>query len=114
MSRIKAPTLSLNIDGKNIDIKKRSKRNFDLNKALMNPDDFQKFAADPRKFAAKFDLDIDNDISTALSTRLDGIKSREELMVLVDRPDGGTVYATVWAVASGLYSVASSKVALAF
>jgi len=114
MGRIKAPTLSLNIDGKNIDIKKRSKRNFDLNKALLNPDDFQKFTADPRKFAAKYDFDIDNDISTALSARLDGIQSREDLMSLLARPDVGPVSATAWAVASGLYSIASTKIAVAF
>lgn len=114
MPRIKAPTMSLNIDGKIIDVKKRSKRNFELNKALMNPDSFQKFTADPRKFAAKYDFDIDNDISTALSTRLEGIKSRDELINLVSIPDGDVVSATVWAVAKGAYSVASTKIAVAF
>ncbi len=115
MPRIKAPTLSLDIAGKIIEVKKSSKRNFDLNKALLRPEDFQKFVTDPKSFAAKFDLAIDNDISATLSAKLDGMNSLDDLRSVLVTPDPfGPVGATLWAVAVGVYSVASTKIAVPF
>lgn len=115
MPRIKAPTLSLDIAGKIIEVKKPSKRNFDLNKALLRPEDFQKFVTDPKSFAAKFDLAIDDDIATTLSAKLDGLTNLNDLKTVLVSPDPfGPVGATLWAVAVGVYSVASTKIAVAF
>jgi hypothetical protein len=77
------PKIDLVVDGKTIEIKKPSRRNFELNKALLNPGAFQDFARNPRAFAARYDLNIDADISLALSTRLQGITTLKEARSLV-------------------------------
>ena len=59
MPRFKGEKIDLVVDGKTIEIKKPSRRNFELNKALLNPGAFQDFARNPRAFAARYDLNID-------------------------------------------------------
>jgi len=109
--RINSDVLSLVVDGKAIDIKVASRRNFDLNKALLDADNFKDFIKDPRAFASRFDFTIDRDISDQLSNKLRGFESLEQL----DRMrDPSQVATTLWAVAAGSYSVASAKVAVAF
>lgn len=113
IDRIKAQTLRLNVDdGKIIDVKVNSKRNSELNKALLDPAKFQEFSKNPKAFAAKYDIKIDREISDQLATKLDGINDMEMLKRFVNPID--LVGATVWAVAAGAYSLASSKVAVAF
>lgn len=113
IERIKAKTLKLTVDGnKTIDIKVDSKRGAELNKALIDPANFAEFAKNPKQFAAKYDLTIDQDISNQLIKKLHGLDSLEAVRRFV-KP-GDLVGATLWAVASGAYSVASSKVAVAF
>ena len=115
MPRIKAPTLSLQIGDKIVEVKKPSKRNFELSRALIKPEEFKKFAADPKGFASNFDLKIDNDISTELKTRLNGIGSLDDLNAVIVGPNPiNPVGATLWAVAVGVYSITSTKVAVAF
>ena len=112
MAEIKANRLSILADGKSIEIKNPSKLNLELNKALLDPQQFQSFTADPKGFAERFDLKIDPEVSSALSAKLSGIKSLDDLQrVTRGEGDGG---ATVWAVAGGSFSVASSKIAVAF
>lgn len=112
MPRIKAKNeLSLSIDGMQVQVKVPSRRNFELNRALANPERFREFASDPRRFVAQYDLQIDRDISDQLVQRLKGIDS---LGMLKDVLGPDVVGATLWAVAAGVYSVASSKVAVAF
>jgi hypothetical protein len=108
--RIRVETLVLEADGKRIEVKKPSRMNFDLNKALNNPADFQQFVADPAAFAQRFDLTIDPEVSTALRTRLSGFESLAAARAISE----GTVQATVWAIASPAYSFATSKIAFAF
>lgn len=113
MPRITGQTIKLEIDGKIIDIKKPSKRNFSLTKSLLDDIKFQEFVNDPKGYAAKYDFDIDHDISAKLKAKLDGTKSLEDLKKVLDDP-WDPAGATVWAVAKGVYSVASSKIAVAF
>jgi len=113
IDRIKAKTLKLTVDGnRTIDIKTESKRGAELNKDLMDPAKFAEFAKNPKQFAAKYDIAIDREISDQLSTKLHGLGSLEEVRRFVN--PGDLVGATLWAVASGAYSVSSSKVAVAF
>ena len=95
-----------------LDIKVESKRNAELNKALLNPANFAEFAKNPKEFAARYDLNIDREISDQLVTKLHGIDSLKALNRYVNPID--TVGATLWAVAQGAYSVATSKIAVAF
>lgn len=112
MSRIKAKqTLNLVVDGKVIEVKKPSRRNYELNMSLRKKKNFEDFVRDPKKYAALYDLEIDDGISNQLQAKLKGIKSIKDLRRL---PDIDDVSATVWAVAKGAYSMASSKVAVAF
>ena len=111
MPGIKTQSIDLLVNGKTIEIKNETRGNFALNKALMQPEQFQKFAANPQDFAAGFGLNIDKDIALQLSEMVGGFTSLEELRNA--GPDL-TVAATAWAVAAGAYSVASSKIALAF
>lgn len=113
IDRIKAGTLRLTVDGnKSIDVKLASKRGAELNRALLDPANFKEFAADPKKFVGKFDFQIDRDISDQLTAKLTGIKDLEELKKFVNPID--PVASTVWAIAVGSYSLASSKIAVAF
>ena len=113
MPEIRTTTLDLIVDGKKINVKTQEKKNFELNKALGNKDKFAKFVANPRDFVKAFKLDIDHDISAKLSDKLSGIGSLEELVRIRGGDDGGGD-ATVWAVAVGAYSMASTKIAVAF
>ena len=113
MPEIRTTTLDLIVDGKKINVKTHEKRNFELNKALTNKDKFAEFVANPRDFVKAYKLDIDNDISARLSDKLSGIGSLEELVRIRGGDDGGGD-ATVWAVAVGAYSMASTKIAVAF
>jgi hypothetical protein len=99
------------VDGKVINIKTAEKMNFELNKALVDPNNFKLFANDPKAFVKGYKLDIDTDISNQLSRKLKGVASLETLRSM---SGDGTVEATVWAVAVGAYSVASTKIAVAF
>lgn len=112
IDRIKAKTLNIVADGKPIDIKVESKRNADLNKALLDPANFAEFAKNPKGFAARYDLNIDREISDQLVTKLHGIGSLKTLNRYINPIE--TTGATVWAVALGAFSVATSKVAVAF
>lgn len=113
IDRIKAKNLKLIIDGnRTIDIKTESKRGAELNKALLDPEKFVEFSKNPKQFAAKYDIAIDRDISDQLSTKLNGLDSLEAVRRFVNPVD--LVGCTLWAVASGSYSVSSSKVAVAF
>jgi hypothetical protein len=112
MPKIKAKTLDIVADGKVINVKTPDKLNFEMNKALQDPEKFKRFAADPRSFAKEYRLEIDQDISRQLSQKLKGIDSIDALGRIRGR--GGEVEATVWAVAEGAYSVASTKIAVAF
>jgi hypothetical protein len=113
IDRIKAKTLSMVVDGTStIDIKAQSKRGAELNRALLDPAKFAEFTKNPKEFAGRFDIKIDRDISDQLSTKLGGIDSLDTLNRYVN--PGDEVGATVWAVASGAYSVATSKIAVAF
>lgn len=110
MPEIKTQTLSLFVNGKTVEIKKPSKLNFELNKELNTDVGFASFLQDPKAFAKKYDLEIDQDLSNQLKAKLAGFSSLDELQKL----KGGDSGATAWAVAAGSYSIASSKVAVAF
>lgn len=112
MPRIKANIINLQVDGKIIEVKKPSKLNFELSKALINKDRFQEFALNPKDFVAKYDLNIDHNIAKQLQEKLVGIESINDLNILLNDP--GDSQTTVYAVAKGSYSMASSKIALAF
>lgn len=115
MAEIKTTNLSFLVDGKTIEIKKPSKLNFEFNKALQDDAQFAKFVSDPAAFAKKFDLTIDPSVSGALAGKLHGVKSLGDLQALYRGGDGeGGAGATAWAVAAGAYSVATSKIAVAF
>lgn len=114
MPEIRANTLSLVADGREIQIKTPTKRNLQLNVALQNPGGFQEFARDPAAFAHRFDLEIDPAISARLADSLRDIPDLDTADRVLGRPGPETVGATLWAVAQGAYSVSSSKVAVAF
>lgn len=111
MPELKTETLTFLVNGKTIEIKKPSKLNFELNKELNTDKGFADFLADPQAFTKKFDLDIDEDLANQLKNKLAGLKSVKDLESIVNWGGDG---ATAWAVAAGSYSVASSKVAVAF
>ncbi len=113
MSEIKVNTLSMLVDGKQIEIKKPSKLNFELNKALLTEQGFSDFKADPQAFAKKYDLSIDATLASQLKAKVSGVKNLNELQAIMREGEGGAG-ATAWAVAAGAYSVATSKVAVAF
>jgi hypothetical protein len=112
MPQVLPSSLSLQIDGKIVDVHSDKAKIFELNKALANPAGFKDFANDPKSFAAKFGLGIDPQISGQLKSKLIGINSLSELAAI--HGGGGGVGATVWAVAGGAYSISSSKIAVAF
>jgi hypothetical protein len=113
MAEVKASTLSLNVDGRIVDIKTPEKKNFELNAALQNPSDFREFAKDPAGFAKKFGLVIDKDISQQLSKKIASFDSLGNFQQFL-KAGGGESEATLWAVAEGSFSVSSSKIAVAF
>lgn len=113
IDRIKAKTLKLTVDGnRTIDIKTESKRGAELNKDLLDPARFAEFADNPKEFAAKYGISIDREISNQLSIKLKGLNSLEAVHHFVN--PGDRVGATAWAIAVGSYSIASSKIAVAF
>lgn len=112
MPEIKASEISLIVDGKNIGVKSPSKLNLELNKDLLDNTKFKQFSADPAGFAKNYDLDIHPDVSTALSAKLQNFSSLSDLHQFVQNFGGDG--ATAWAVASGSYSISSSKIAVAF
>ena len=113
MPRISAKKLSLNVDGKIVELKNETKKNFELNKALNEPEGFKEFAKNPKDFVAKYNLNIDEEISKRLAEKLSRVRDLKDLKNLVH--DGSNpIGATLWAVAVGSYSIASSKIAVAY
>jgi hypothetical protein len=112
MPKITPTSLSLQVDGKSVELHSDTSKVFEMNKALANPTGFKDFANDPKAFAAKFGLGIDQQVSHQLKSKLTGVASLGELRAIHDG-DGGNG-ATVWAVAGGAYSISSSKIAVAF
>lgn len=110
MPEISAKTLSLLVDGKNVEIKNEKETQIDLNNALQDPAKFKEFAKNPATFAKEYGLQIDEALSAQLSSKLKDAGSVDDMQNVVD----GANEATVWAVASGSYSVASSKIAVAY
>lgn len=114
LNRIKAEnSLDLMVDGKQIAIKRPSKRNAEINWDLRIPENWNDFVADPPEWLAKYDLTIDPELGDQLKVMLDGVASLDDLRAFL-ASDGCETCATVWAVASGSFSVASSKIAVAF
>ena len=113
MVKITPKTLSLNIDSKSVEVHSDTAKASDLNQALENPATFKEFASDPKTVAGRYGLKIDPTISDQLKTKLAGAQSLSAAKEMVTRGGGGAP-ATVWAVASGSYSVASTKIAVAF
>lgn len=114
MSTSAPQNISLNIDGKNIEIKNTFKLNSELNKVLLDANEFAKFRENPKDFAKRFELDIDAEISDKLKEKLNGINSVKEIHEKIFINDIQNKATTVWAIAQGSYSLASSKVAVAF
>ena len=118
MPEIRSTDLSITADGRVIEIKNARKGNFALNKAITRPEGFRNFAEDPAAFAASHGLNIDAEIGKALAASLKDVESLKDLHEIVRggafADPGGTVSCTLWAVAAGSFSVASSKVAVAF
>ena len=112
MPKIVPTSMSLQVDGKSIEIHSDKAKVFELNKALANAGNLKEFANDPRNFAAKYGLALDPQISGQLKSKLAGVNSMVELASI--HGDDGGAGATVWAVAGGAYSLATSKIALAF
>lgn len=111
--RIKAKNLDLIADGKRIELKNLAKQNLGLNEALLNEKNFQEFASDPKTFASKYNLEIDEGIASALHDRLAGVTSLKEAQQTLVNPID-EVGATLWAVAKASYSIADSKIAVAY
>lgn len=111
--RIKATNLDLMVDGRRLEIKNLSKLNLELNAALVDDQQFAEFTANPQAFAARYNLAIDREISDTLKERLTGINSIVEAQRAVVHPLD-SIGTTVWAVAAGVYSLATAKVAVAF
>ena len=114
-SKIKPKSIKLTVDDKVIEIKKPSKRNYELNVALLNPEKYKEFVENPREFCSRYDLAIDREISDQLKERLQDFKSLDDMrgMLSVDDPIPDTE-ATLWAIAQGIFSVASTKALIAF
>ena len=112
MPKTTPKTLSLNIDGKTVDVQTDSAKAFELNKALTEAATFKEFAKDPQAIASKFGLKIDTALSHQLKSQLAGAGSLADVKAIM--PEHGGAGATVWAVAGGAYSVSSSKIAVAF
>lgn len=107
--------LDLSIGGKSLAVKDDGDSARRLNQALRDPDDFAQFAADPAKFAKGHGLEISKDMAEQLKVALNGVESLQEAVGKVGMGrNPGDVMTTVWAVVAGAYSVASTKVAVAF
>ena len=104
-------TLELAVDGKSIDLKSSRTAAHKINVALGDPAKFKSFAADPKGFLAGHGVAIADDLAAHLQSRLTGVISLDHLKTV---SDGDTPSATAWAVAVGAYSIASSKIAIAF
>jgi hypothetical protein len=113
MPKITPKSLSLHVDGKSVELHSDTSKVFEMNKALANSAGFKDFANDPKAFAAKYGLGIDQQVSHQLKGKLTGVGSLGELTAMQGSGDGGNG-ATVWAVAGGAYSISSSKIAIAF
>jgi hypothetical protein len=104
-------TLELAVDGKSIDLKSSRTAAHKINIALGDPAKFKSFAADPKGFLTGHGVTIADDIAAHLQSRLAGVNSIEHLRAI---SDGNPVAATAWAIAAGAYSIASTKIAIAF
>lgn len=104
-------SLQLNVDGKSIDLNASKAAAHKINVALSNPAAFKTFSADPKSFLAGHGVTIGDDVASHIQSRLSGVASLEQLKIA-----GGDdpAPATAWAVAVGAYSIASSKIAIAF
>lgn len=111
MAGIKVQNIDFVFDGQKVQIKNPEKGSFELNKALHDPVEFGKFVVDPKTFVKNYGLDIDESISVKLSDMIGGFVSIEDLKGASTSLTNG---ATAWAVASGSYSIATSKIAIAF
>ena len=109
---ISPKTMSLVVDGKTIEIKNQKRQNGALNRSLLSEANWKAFVADPKGYAAKYDLTIDDTIAGQLRDQLKDVGSLEEATTIFDRL--GWRATTVWAVVAGAYSTASTKVAVAF
>lgn len=112
-AKITPQTLHLVADGKTVELHGPNAQTFALNKALLDPKQFQAFSANPKQFAAGHGINIDDQLSQALSQKLTGVSSIGELQQITSAYDGGSG-ATIWAVAQGAYSISSSKAAVVF
>jgi hypothetical protein len=104
-------SLQLSVDGKSIDLNASEAAAHKINVALSNPATFKTFSADPKSFLAGHGVTIGDDVAGHIHTRLAGVASLE---VLRNIRGDGPVSATAWAVAQGAYSIASTKIAIAF
>jgi hypothetical protein len=104
-------SLELSVDGKAIDLKSSKSAAHKINVALGDPAKFKTFAADPKSFLAGHGVTIDDALAVHLQSRLSGVTSLDHLKIVGGGDDPG---ATAWAVAVGAYSIASTKIAVAF
>lgn len=79
--------------------------------ALQTASGFADFKANPRSFAARFNVAIDATLSNKIKSSLRGIDSLKAARTKLGTNPRA---ATAWAVAVGAYSIASSKIAIAF
>jgi len=105
-------SLSLTLEGKSVTLNDPKKFSFEMNKSLLNKEVFKEFSQDPELFSTKNGIKIDPALAETLKRKLKGVSSLEEAQTLMK---GGCLdCATLWAVAEGSYSVASSKIAVAY
>jgi hypothetical protein len=110
MAQAEPSTITLQLDGKTVEVKTPSPLNAQINDVLNDPKEFQSFASDPAAFTKRFGLSIDPDISNRLKESIGTAKSLDDL-----RSGRGTpIAATVWAIAVAAYSLSSTKIAVAF
>lgn len=105
--------VEITIDGKTAEITKPTARHDELNAALRDPASFQRFKIDPAAFTVEYGLSIDPELAAALRQQLVEARDLDHAHQLAAIGSGGGS-ATVWAVAGGAYSVATSKIAVAF
>ena len=69
----------------------RTRQDGELIEALKKPALFREFAHDPKEFAARYDVNIDNDIATLIKDKLEGVATLEQAQEVFANAGGSTV-----------------------
>jgi hypothetical protein len=108
----KSPNVTISINDRTIEVPTNDAKAFELNKSLLNPNEFKRFAEDPMAYASRYDIKIEKELSADISTALKGFDSLEQAKQVMGELRPNDVALTFVAVLHPYVAIIDFKIAL--